>query len=148
MHDFRDKISGSGDGQGGLAYCSSWGRKESDKTEQLNWTELVRVLWTIVCQQLGWPRWNGEFLEMQNLPNNKEPEKFNRPITIRTSLMAQTIKCLPTMWESWVQSWVRKISWRRKWQPNPVFLPGESHGQRSLAGYSPWGHNGRTWLSD
>ena len=29
--------------------------------------------------------------------------------------------------------------WRRKWQPTPVFLPGKSHGQRSLAGYSPWG---------
>ena len=28
----------------------------------------------------------------------------------------------------------------REWQPTPVFLPGESHGQRSLAGYSPWGH--------
>ena len=38
-------------------------------------------------------------------------------------------------------SWVRKIPWRRKWQPTPVFfLPGESHGQRSLTGYSPWGH--------
>ena len=36
--------------------------------------------------------------------------------------------------------WVRKIPWRRKWQPTPVLLPGESHGQRSLAGYSPWGH--------
>ena len=35
--------------------------------------------------------------------------------------------------------WVGKIPWRRKWQPTPVFLPGESHGQRSLAGYSPWG---------
>ena len=35
--------------------------------------------------------------------------------------------------------WVRKIPWRRKWQPTPVFLPGEPHGQRSLAGYSPWG---------
>ena len=31
-------------------------------------------------------------------------------------------------------------SWRRKWQLPPGFLPGESHGQRSLAGYSPWGH--------
>ena len=30
-------------------------------------------------------------------------------------------------------------SWRRKWQPTPVFLPGKSHGQRSLVGYSPWG---------
>ena len=35
--------------------------------------------------------------------------------------------------------WVRKILWRRKWQPTPVFLPGKSHGHRSLAGYSPQG---------
>ena len=34
--------------------------------------------------------------------------------------------------------WVRKIPWRRKWQPTPVFLPRESHGQRSFAAYSPW----------
>ena len=32
-----------------------------------------------------------------------------------------------------------RFPWRRKWQPTPVFLPGKSHGQRSLAGYSPWG---------
>ena len=36
--------------------------------------------------------------------------------------------------------WVGKIPWRRQWQPTPVFLSGEIHGQRSLAGYSPWGH--------
>ena len=35
--------------------------------------------------------------------------------------------------------WVREILWRRKWKPTPVFLPGESHEQRSLVGYSPWG---------
>ena len=35
--------------------------------------------------------------------------------------------------------WVGKIPWRRVWQPTAVFLPGESHGQRSLAGYRPWG---------
>ena len=35
--------------------------------------------------------------------------------------------------------WVRKNPWKRAWQPTPVFLPGESHGWRSLAGYSPWG---------
>ena len=34
--------------------------------------------------------------------------------------------------------WVRKIPWRRKWHPTPVFLPGKSHGQRSLVGYNPW----------
>ena len=39
--------------------------------------------------------------------------------------------------------WVRKIPWRRKWQPTPLFLPGESHGQRSLVGCSPWNHRVR-----
>ena len=34
--------------------------------------------------------------------------------------------------------WVGKIPWRRAWESTPVFLPGESHGLRSLAGYSPW----------
>ena len=34
--------------------------------------------------------------------------------------------------------WVRKIPWRREWQPTLVFLPGRSHGQRNLVGYSPW----------
>ena len=43
------------------------------------------------------------------------------------------------MQEPWIDPWVRKIPWRRKWQPTPAFLPGESHGQRSLAGYSPLG---------
>ena len=37
-------------------------------------------------------------------------------------------------------SWVRKISWRREWQPTPVFLPRESHGQKSLVGYGLQGH--------
>ena len=36
--------------------------------------------------------------------------------------------------------WVGKTPWRRAWQPTPVLLSGKSHGQRSLAGYSPWGH--------
>ena len=36
--------------------------------------------------------------------------------------------------------WVRRIPWSRKWQPTPVFFPEKFHGQRSLAGYSSWGH--------
>ena len=39
-----------------------------------------------------------------------------------------------------LDSWIRKIPWRREWQPTPVFLPEEFHGQRCLASYSPWGH--------
>ena len=43
-------------------------------------------------------------------------------------------------WRPGFDTWLGKIPWRRSWQPTPVFLPGEFHGQRSLAGYSPWGH--------
>ena len=42
--------------------------------------------------------------------------------------------------DSWFSSWVRKIPWRREWLSIPVFLPGESHGQRSLADCSLWRH--------
>ena len=45
--------------------------------------------------------------------------------------------------------WVRKIPWRRKWQPISVFLPGKSHGQRNLVGYSPWDCKIRhDWVSE
>ena len=43
-------------------------------------------------------------------------------------------------WRPGFYPWFGKIPWRRKWQPTPVFLPGEFHGQRSLVGYSPWDH--------
>ena len=58
-----------------------------------------------------------------------------------TSLVAQMVKRLLTMRETRVQSLGREdmISWRRKWQPTPVFLPGKSHGRKSLVGYSLWG---------
>ena len=53
--------------------------------------------------------------------------------------MAQGVKSLPAMQQKGFDPWVRKIPWRRKWQPTPVFLPGKSHGWRSLVGYSLWG---------
>ena len=46
------------------------------------------------------------------------------------------VKNLPAVQETWVRSLVRKIPWRRAWQPTPAFLPGKSHGQRNLAGYT------------
>ena len=55
------------------------------------------------------------------------------------SLVVQMLKNLPAVHETWVRSLGPKTPWRREWQPTPVFLPGESDGQRSLAGYSPWG---------
>ena len=53
--------------------------------------------------------------------------------------MAQSVENPPAMQETWVLSLGCEDPCRRKWQPTPVFLPGEFHGQRSIAGYSPWG---------
>ena len=49
------------------------------------------------------------------------------------------VKHLSAMWETWDRSLGREDPLERKWQPTPVLLPGESHGWRSLVGYSPWG---------
>ena len=56
-----------------------------------------------------------------------------------TSLVAQTVKRLHAVRETWVRSLGYKIPWRRKGQSISVFLPGEFHGRRSLKGYSPRG---------
>ena len=49
------------------------------------------------------------------------------------------LKAIPCNARGRFNPWVGMIPWRKEWQPTPVFLPGEFHGQRSLAGYSPWG---------
>ena len=57
------------------------------------------------------------------------------------SLVGLLVKTPPTSATDWgFNPWVGKVPWRREWQPTPVCLPGESHRQRSLAGYSPQGH--------
>ena len=61
---------------------------------------------------------------------NKIKEDYG---TEEASLVAQMVKNPPAIQETWVG----KIPWRREWLPTPVFLPGEFHGQRSLAGYGP-----------
>ena len=63
---------------------------------------------------------------------------------MRGSLVAQSEKSLPAAQETCMQSLGRDDPRRRKWQPILVFLPGESHGQRRLAVYSPWGHKNQT----
>ena len=49
------------------------------------------------------------------------------------------VKSLPAVQETGIQSLGQEDPWRRERLPTPVFLPGESHGQGSLVGYSPWG---------
>ena len=60
------------------------------------------------------------------------------------SLVVQRLKNLHAVQEAGFNPWVGKTPWRRKRPPTPVFLPGDSRGQkRSLAGYSPWGRRVR-----
>ena len=57
------------------------------------------------------------------------------------------LKNLPAKRRPEFNPWVRKIPWRGEWQLIPVFLPGQSHGQGSLEGCSPWGHRvGHDWV--
>ena len=74
-------------------------------------------------------------------PTSPGIEVYNVSVrsALPASLVVQTIKNLPAMQETQVPSLVERIPWRREWQPTPIFLPGEFHGERSLGGYSPWG---------
>ena len=76
----------------------------------------------------------GELLEVFILTFFHPPKEL-----VKTSLVAQMVKRLSTMRRPGFNPWFGKIPWRRKWQSTPVLLPGISHGQRSLVGYSPRG---------
>ena len=58
----------------------------------------------------------------------------------QVALMVKNPSVMQDSQEMWVWSLSQEDPWRRAWQPSLVFLPRESHGQRSLAGYHPWGH--------
>ena len=75
-----------------------------------------------------------------NYLNNTENAAAHIGSDTHASQVALVVKNLHAMQETQVQFLIRKIPWRRKWQPTLVLSPGESHGQRSLVGYSPGGH--------
>ena len=112
----------------------SMGRKESERTEPLNWTEL------------NWCWFHSTSL-VSVLPAGC------LLITIRAAEKVSFLCCLPGGSDGKesacnagdnkrrvLNPWVGKASWKKEWLSSPVFLPGEFHGQRSLAGYSPWSH--------
>ena len=152
---------GVGDGQGGLACCDSWGHKESDTTERLNWTEEVYELDhkrdPAKCSLLTYDPELGSqstWVHLSMVPSS----------CWGCSSLASSLCILPQcFWLHWsdrmnlyVSWWLRgkapacnagdqgsipglgRFLWRRKWQPTLVFLPRQFHGQRSLAGCSPW----------
>ena len=88
----------------------------------------------------------------QIIPSSPSPTESKRLFYTSMSLLLSRIqgyryqlskfhifKCI--LFNGWViLSLLTLMHWRRKWQPTPMFLPGESNGQKSLAGFSPWGH--------
>ena len=123
--------------------CSPWGREESDTTKRLpfHFHALEKEMATH-CSVLAWRiPGKGEPGGLPSMGSHRVGHDWSdlaAAAAAGTSQVAQTVKRLPTMR-------VGKISWRRKWQPTPIFLPGKSHGWRSLVDYSPWG---RSRLSD
>ena len=84
-------------------------------------------------------RYHGRFLKLMRIKQKEYWEFACRLIILQASLVAQMVKNPPQCRIRGLDPWVGKIPWRREWLPTPVFLPGEFHGQGSLAGYSPWG---------
>ena len=75
------------------------------------------------------------------LPEGRYCVQLNHYIShiLCANYLAQMVKNRLAMQEKGLDPWVRKIPWKKEWQPTPVFLPGKSHGQRGLVDYCPWG---------
>ena len=113
----------------------------------------------VPCQRVGsrapsMIRWITHSVRVQRIKRKKR--SHGRAVVMETGnvgepkaspLVAQTGKNPPAMQETQFSPSVRKIPWRREWIPTPVFLPGKSHGQRSLGGYIPRVAKNRTRLS-
>ena len=112
---------GVDDGQGGLACCDSWNHRVGhDWATDLNLTEPFTWFARLVYTFPGASR-------------GKEAPAYQSRRGKRCGF----------------NPWVGKIPWKRKWQPTPIFLPREFHGQSSLGGYiQPMGSQRVTWLTD
>ena len=84
--------------------------------------------------------WSGGWLPRGKPRGAEIPSKcLHPPFRAEASLEVQMVRICLQCWRPGFHPWVWKILWRREWAPTPVFLSGCFHGQRSLAGYSPWG---------
>ena len=120
-HEF-EQTQVNSEGQGSLLCCSSCGCKESDTTSWLNNNNLQMTFFSVFWL------WDCGYKHLNQY------RAFRLPWWLRWWRIC--LQC----GRPGFNPWVRKIPWRRNWQSTPVFLPRESYGQRSLVGYSPWGH--------
>ena len=97
------------------------------------WGQKEVGAWVTLCQVLG--TWDKHAPVRGLLGNRAEHSGRWGCFPGGTSGKESTCQCK----RRGFSPWVRKIPWRRAWQPTPAFLPGESHGQKALAAYSLWG---------
>ena len=114
-----EKILQNSEGQATLACCSLWGHKESDITEPLSNN-------TYLCMYMCVDRY------ILPIVKTRKPRYVD-------SFFCMGIETISSSSQKQVLKDFRKGKWRRKQQPTPVFLPGESQGRRSLMGCRLWG---------
>ena len=150
-------LPGKSHRQRSLVGCSPWGWEESDTTEQLHFHFSLSCVGErngnpLQCSCLesfrdGGAWWAAVCGVAQSRTQLKQ---LSSSIILYYIILYYIILLEVSAVAQWqricqcrrlgFKPWVWKIPWRRKWQPIPVFLPGKSHGQRGLVGYSPRGH--------
>ena len=125
-------LPGESQGWGSLVGCHLWGRTESDTTEATEQRhhklQKISVGWEHYC-------WSHKLSGILSIGNNA---KLNIKVLVVNSGKESTCQCRRYKRHVF-DPWVGKIPCRRKWQLTPVFLPWESHGERSFMGCSLWG---------
>ena len=143
--DYADWIGWARDGQRSGILAKTHALQESEsEVKLLSRVRLFATPWTVAYQSPPWDSpgkstgvgchflLQGIFLTHGSNPGLQHSRQMLKPLSHQGS---------PICWKCGIHEftpWVGKILWRRKWQTTPVFLPGKSHGQRSLMGYSPW----------
>ena len=134
-----------------LLSWSPWGQLQLSYTKIL---KVCRMFLRIICPRMAWrgvwslnsklyrlytDAWGGFPLTCCSSSTSKIHENIKKkPLEAVGGSDGQESACNAGDGRPGFDPWVGKIPWRRTWQPTPVFLPEESHGWRSLEGYSPW----------
>ena len=131
--------------------CWCMGEIPRSWAENSTWKECKsRRVWRLVLSKLNRLMDTASFLSKESLPWKKRQCHSTKRLAFPGGAAGKEHACQSRRQKRCgFDFWVEKIPWRRKWQPTPAFLPVESHGQRSLAGYSPWdcraGHDWSDW---
>ena len=102
------------------------------------WPSVIHMVANSQTRLRDWTELNWTLEQQEGLGHQVSQKWKNPGLTDSCSISGAS----PVAQQKWIHRfypWVGKIPWRRKWQPILVFLPGKSHGQRSLGGYRPWG---------